>query len=62
MFNGGGEQQITILLPNPHLDDDQGYAEEPDWTRLSLWNRLRQKYLNLGPNPTDQTASRFYHG
>jgi hypothetical protein len=62
MFNGGGEQQITILLPNPHLDDDQGYAPEPDWTRLYLWNRLRRKYLNLGPDPTDQTAPRFYHG
>jgi hypothetical protein len=62
MFNGGGEQQITILLPNPHLDDDQGYAQDPDWARLYLWNRLRQKYLNLGPDPMDQTAPRFYHG
>ena len=62
LFNGGGEQQITILLPNAHLAEDQSYLEEPDWSRLYLWDRLRQKYLGLGPDPLDRTAPRFFHG
>ncbi len=62
MFNGGGQQQITVLLPNPHLDDDQSYADCPDWDRLYLWDRLREKYLGLGSDPLDRSAPRFYHG
>ncbi len=62
LFNGGGQQQITILLPNPHLDDRQNYLDCPDWTRLYLWDRLRQKYLAQGWDPVDRSAPGFYHG
>ena len=62
LFNGGGQQQITVLLPNPHLDERQNYMDSPDWDRLYLWDRLRQKYLNQGHDPVDRTASRFFHG
>ena len=54
MFNGGGEQQVAILLPNPHLDDDQNYVDEPDWSRLYLWESLTQKYLGRGQDPMDR--------
>ena len=62
MFNGAGEQQVTILLPNPHLDEDQNYVDEPDWNRLYLWDRLAQKYLGRGQDPLDRSAPKFFHG
>ena len=62
LFNGAGQQQITVLLPNPHLDEHQNYEEEPDWKRLYLWDRLRQKYLSQGFDPVDRSAPRFFHG
>ncbi len=62
LFNGGGEQQITILLPNAHLADDQSFLDAPDWSRLYLWDRLRQKFLGLGPDPLDRSAPGYFHG
>ena len=62
LFNGGGQQQITVLLPNPHLDDRQNYTESPEWERLYLWDRLRAKYLGQGYDPVDRSAPRFFHG
>ncbi len=62
LFNGGGHQQITVLLPNPHLDENQGYESEPQWSRLYLWERLRQKYLGQGPDDMDRSAPGFFHG
>jgi hypothetical protein len=62
LFNGGGQQQITVLLPNPHLDEQQNYEDQPVWDRLYLWDRLRQKYLSQGYDPLDRSAPRFFHG
>ena len=62
LFNGGGQQQITVLLPNPHLDENQGYMESPDWDRLYLWDRLRWKYMSQGCDAVDRSAPRFFHG
>ncbi len=62
LFNGAGEQQITVLLPHPFLTDDQQIREEPDWSRLSLWSRLREKYLALGSDGVDLTAPGFRRG
>ena len=39
LFNGHGEQQITILLPNPFLSPDgEKVLTVPDWSRLALWD------------------------
>ena len=62
LFNGGGQQQITILLPNPHLDEHQQYEKQPNWSRLYLWDRLRAKYLGQAEDATDRTAPGFWHG
>ena len=61
LFNGGGEEQITFMLPNPFLTDEQRIMREPDWSRLDLWDRLRQKYLGLEPDPLDRTSPGFSH-
>jgi nitrile hydratase accessory protein len=61
MHNGAGEQQLTVLLPNPFLDDDQYPLSEPDWSRLDCWNELRRDILGLPPDPVDRSATRFVH-
>lgn len=44
LWNGVGEQMITIFFPNPYLSDEQKILKEPDWSRTTLWNELRQRY------------------
>jgi hypothetical protein len=59
LFNGKGEQQITVLLPNPFLDEDDRFLKEPDWSRLALWDKLRGRWLGLTePDPVDRSANR----
>jgi hypothetical protein len=62
-FNGGGEQQITVLLPNPFLHPETDKVlKEPDWSRLALWDKLRAQWLGLDePDPVDRSARRFSH-
>jgi hypothetical protein len=62
MFNGADEQQLTVMLPNPFLDDEQQPLARPAWDRLDCWDRLRADYLDLTPDPRDRTATRFHHG
>ncbi len=61
MFNGEGDQQLTVLLPNPLLDDESRPLDRPDWSRLELWDLLRSRHLALPPDPTDRTATEFIH-
>ena len=44
LWNGLGEQMITIFFPNPYLTDEQKICQEPDWSRLALWEQLRETY------------------
>ena len=44
LWNGLGEQMITVFFPNPYLTEDQRLQQEPDWTRLALWEQMREKY------------------
>jgi hypothetical protein len=62
LFNGADEQQLTVMLPNPFLDDRQQLLAAPDWDRLECWDELRASYLGLGPDPRDRRAIRFHHG
>jgi hypothetical protein len=55
MWNGYGEQMTTIFLPNPRLTDDMQLLKEPDWNRLELYYRLREKFLGE-PLPSDFEA------
>ncbi|SHK79870.1 hypothetical protein SAMN05443637_11278 [Pseudonocardia thermophila] len=62
MFNGAGEQQMTVMLPNPFLDDRQNILDEPDFSRLAAWDSLRKTYLGLDPDPLDRAGKGFRHG
>ena len=61
LFNGNGDQQLTVLLPNPFLDNDDQPCS-PDFERLALWDQLRLNYLSLKPDPIDRSGKRFVHG
>jgi hypothetical protein len=61
MFNGDGDQMMTVLLPNPYLDDRDRVLDEPDWSRLALWNELRARFLDLPPDQVDRSAGGFAH-
>lgn len=62
MFDGDGEQQITLLLPNPFLGDDLRPVAEPQWDRLRCWDDLRAAHLGLGSDPADRLGQEFVHG
>lgn len=64
LFNGMGEQQITILLPNPFLSrTTENVLKTPEWSHLALWDALRARWLGLAePDPFDRSASGFSHG
>lgn len=59
VFNGRDEQMMTVLLPNPFLTRTQQIREEPDFSQLELWDRLRKLYLNAGPDETDRRGDGF---
>lgn len=62
LYNGAGEQQLTVMLPNPFLSHDMGLLAEPQWEQLALWDRLRHRYLGLDADPRDRSGKRFVHG
>jgi hypothetical protein len=62
LFNGKDENQIYIFLPNPFLSDDMRFLKQPDWSRLALWDDLRQRYLGLPPDPRDRSGKTMFHG
>jgi hypothetical protein len=61
LLNGAGEEQLTVLLPNPFLTPDLGFEPEPRWERLALWDDLRRRYLGLPPDPRDRSGRRMLH-
>jgi len=44
LWNGRGEQMITVYFPNPWLDDELERLREPRWERTALWDDLRERY------------------
>ena len=62
MFNGQGEQQISIFFPNPFLTDEDGIAEDPDWSRLSTWEDIGRRYLGRELDAADRSGRGFGHG
>jgi hypothetical protein len=61
LYNGDGDQMLTVLLPNPFLDDQNRLLDDPDWSRLDLWNSLRARFLDLPADPVDRSADHFAH-
>jgi hypothetical protein len=52
MWNGREEQMLTVFFPNPWIEPErQAYASEPDWSRLDLWMRLRERHAGIPAEP-----------
>src|SRR2546430_7743417 len=43
LWNGRGEQMITILFPSPHFDEKWERLAEPRWEKTELWRALRRR-------------------
>jgi len=50
-------------LPNPFLSaEGDKLVQEPDWSRLALWDELRARWTgSTGPDPLDRSGVRFTH-
>lgn len=48
LWNGHGEQMVTVFFPNPWLDDRLEPVREPRWEKTELWERLRRTYGTAG--------------
>ena len=62
MYNGADQQQLVVFMPNPRATPDNKLAEQPDWSRLALWDQLRQAYLGLPFDPIDRTLQDCKNG
>jgi len=52
MWNGRGEQMLTVFLPTPWLDEARRrFVATPRWDRLALWMGLRARYAGVHPEP-----------
>jgi hypothetical protein len=50
---------ITIFFPNPWIDPERRqYVDTPDWSRLELWMKLREKWAAIAAEPPPAGAER----
>jgi hypothetical protein len=61
LFSGGGDQQMTVLFPNPFVSEDATFTVPPDWSRLRLWNDVRREFLDIGPDEFDRSGQRMVY-
>jgi hypothetical protein len=44
LWNGRGEQMITVLFPNPYFDDESRRLREPRPENAALWEDFRRRF------------------
>ena len=44
LWNGRDEQMVTVLFPNPYLDEELRRLREPRWEKTAVWEDLRRRY------------------
>ncbi|WP_343565163.1 DUF7676 family protein [Kiloniella sp. b19] len=60
LFNGKGEQVMTIFFANPFMTNEDTMAEFPDWTKLAMWEDIGRRYLGRELDDTDHKATGFF--
>jgi hypothetical protein len=62
LFNGDDTPQLNIFFPNPFLTDEDGIADQPDWSRLNVWDDIATRYLGReqAQDPLDRTGQGFH--
>jgi hypothetical protein len=59
MWNGRDEQMLTIFFPSPWLDPEcRRHVATPEWSRLALWMRMRERYTGVPAAPPPIDAAR----
>ena len=61
MFNGKGEPQISVFFPNPWVSKADGVTDEPDWSRLALWEDFLPRFTGNAPDGQDRLGKGFRH-
>ena len=61
LFNGDDTPQLNIFFPNPFLTDEDGIADTPDWSRLTVWDDIARRYLGRkqAQDPLDRSGTGF---
>ena len=59
MWNGAGEPMISVFFPNPFIEDDDGLADVPDFSRLATWRSIASVWLHRAPEAIDEEGRGF---
>ncbi len=59
MWNGKGENGLTVFFPSPFLNDDDTLADPPDFSRLATWRAVAGRWLGRPPEALDEEGDGF---
>ena len=59
MWNGKGENGLSVWFPSPFLNDDDSLADPPDYSRLATWRSLAGRWLGREPEALDEEGEGF---
>ena len=59
MWNGKGENGLSIFFPSPFLGDDDSLTEPPDFSRLATWRAIARRWLGREPEGIDEQGAGF---
>ncbi len=59
MWNGKGENGLTVFFPSPFLNDDDTLADPPDFSRLAVWRAVSARWLGRAPEMLDEEGKGF---
>lgn len=59
MWNGKGENGISVFFPSPFLNDDDTLADPPDFSRLAVWRAIAARWLGRPAEALDEEGKGF---
>ena len=59
LWNGEGENGLTVFFPSPFLNDDDTLADPPDFSRLAAWRAISARWLGRAPEALDEEGKGF---
>ena len=59
MFNAKDEPQIAVFFPNPYVTDFDEVTNDPDWSRIELWEDILPRYTGGGLDGLDRQGRGF---
>jgi hypothetical protein len=59
MFNGKDEQQIAVFFPNPYVNNFDQVVNDPDWTRIEMWEDFLPRYTGANLDGLDRQGRGF---